>query len=148
LKGREFAVLFYARRMLALALKRDLRPPRVKAPVPSNRFNVYNRHQKAHFRPPSPKITAVLVQLFTSGRTGHVIRGQRDILPLDISIGFIFARGEGSISRVFHGESKESKEKRSASSGRAKRARELRNGAFERNRALSSALGFTCKKGT
>jgi len=121
----------------------------VKAPLPSNRFNVYNRHQKAHFRPPSPKITAVLVQLFTSGRTGHVIRGQRDILPLDISIAFIFV-GEGPFCDFVDFFRKPGIKKKSDQAVLCApiemRAQIEEWGVIER--FLSLSFGFTYKKGT
>lgn len=73
--------------------KRDLRAARKSSALSSNRFNVYNGHQKAHFRPSeNHRYSVIFVQLFTSGRSNHVICGQRDVPPLRASIALIFAR--------------------------------------------------------
>lgn len=74
---------------------------RVKARVSPNRFNVYNRHPKGALPAQHPKITAAVVQLFTSGRSNHVICGQRDVLPLSTSIALIFARTDATKKAPF-----------------------------------------------
>jgi len=81
-------------------IRNAIRARRVKASASSNRFNVYNGHQKAHFRPSeNHRYSVIFIRLFTSGRSNHVICGQRDVPLLRASIALIFAR-RGAIQRA------------------------------------------------